>query len=339
MFQSPRLWASSNDFKISLHLEPNSALLIAIIATPVRNQDRQTLVEEGLAMDRTREAVVAQISAMECSVFELGLYKTDPEPSMLPRTWDVDTLVRSINWLKHQNQAGRNIYVRPNGEHQLSLVDDLKREAVGAMKRSGFQPALVLETSPGNFQAWMKHPEALPKDLGTAVARALAEKFGGDTGAADWRHFGRLAGFTNRKPKYLDIQTGLYPFVRLSEANGKVYSQAERFVSDVQARLERERQERQHLSELWGRRASDSKRDRKAIDQFRRDQRYFGDNTRIDLAYAVYALSHDVAADEVKAALRSRDLSHKGNERRQNEYVERTIRKALHTIEGIGRGM
>ena len=32
-------------------------------------------------------------------------------------------------------------------------------------------------------------------------------------------------------------------------------------------------------------------------------------------------------------AIRSRDLSHKGNERRQNEYVERTIKKALATIE------
>ena len=38
-------------------------------------------------------------------------------------------------------------------------------------------------------------------------------------------------------------------------------------------------------------------------------------------------------AAEVEAAIRSRDLSHKGNERRQNDYVERTIKKALATIE------
>ena len=70
------------------------------------------------------------------------------------------------------------------------------------MKRSGFSPALVVETSPGNFQAWVKHPRKLDSELGTAAARALAEKFGGDTGAADWRHYGRLAGFANRKAKY-----------------------------------------------------------------------------------------------------------------------------------------
>ena len=42
------------------------------------------------------------------------------------------------------------------------------------MKQSGFHPALVIETSPGNFQVWMKHPAVLPKEVGTAAARALA---------------------------------------------------------------------------------------------------------------------------------------------------------------------
>ena len=54
---------------------------------------------------------------------------------------------------------------------------------------------LVVETSPGNFQAWLKHPEKLEQRNGHAAARALAERFGGDTGAADWRHFGRLGRF------------------------------------------------------------------------------------------------------------------------------------------------
>jgi hypothetical protein len=73
----------------------------------------------------------------------------------------------------------------------------------------------------------------------------------------------------------------------------------------------------------------------KSIDVFRADARYGGDGTRVDLAYSVYALSHGAIAAEVEAAIRSRDLSHKGSERRQNEYVERTIKKALATI---GRG-
>jgi hypothetical protein len=197
---------------------------------------------------------------------------------------------------------------------------------------------LVVETSPGNFQAWLKHPERLPKDLGTAAARELAKQFGGDTGAADWRHFGRLAGFTNRKHKYVDPATGRFPFVRIMEATGKVYPEAERFLSGVQTRLENEREERRRSAERWTRSASQHDVDLKPLDDFRCDPKYLGDNTRVDLAYAVYALSRGVAAEDVTAALRSRDLSHKGNERRQNEYIERTVQKALRAIEGVGRG-
>ena len=163
-------------------------------------------------MDKTSEAVRRQVAAMGCDVFEVGLFNPDAQggaPVMLPRTWDTDALIRSIGWLRKQNRDGRNIYVRPSGEHNLSLVDDLTKDAVAAMKRSGFTPAIVVETSPGNYQAWLKHPEQLDKGLSTATARALAEKFGGDRGAADWRHFGRLAGFTNRKQKYQDVMTGL----------------------------------------------------------------------------------------------------------------------------------
>ena len=52
-------------------------------------------------------------------------------------------------------------------------------------------------------------------------------------------------------------------------------------------------------------------------------------STRIDLAYAIYAASYGATEAQIEAAIRSRDLSHKGGERRQADYVERTIRKAF----------
>ena len=112
--------------------------------------------------DRTLEAVTKQIHAMGCEVFEVGLFNptaTGNEPVMIPRTWDAEALLRSVPWLKHQNRNGRNIYVRPQGEHRLSLIDDLRAADVQNMKASGFTPALVVQTSPDNFQAWVKHPE------------------------------------------------------------------------------------------------------------------------------------------------------------------------------------
>jgi hypothetical protein len=286
--------------------------------------------------DKTTGAVRQQIAAMGSELFEVGLYDPDPgatEPIMIPRIWDSETIVKSVAWLRHQNSEGRNIYIRPKGEHDLSMVDDLAKDAVATMRQAGFNPALVVETSPANYQAWLRHPERLGKEVSTAAARALAEKFGGDRGAADWRHFGRLSGFTNRKARHLDTATGLYPFVRLIEAGGRVYPEADRFLATVKSDLEERRINRERLRERAATTGSLRHGDLKAIDMFRADGRYGGDGTRIDLAYAVYALSRGVTATEVEVAIRSRDLSHKGTERRQNDYVERTIKKALASID------
>ena len=282
--------------------------------------------------NRTVDAVQRQIEAMAAEVFEVGLFKPDAkerEAIMVPRVWDAGSLLKSVPWLRHENRDGRNVYVRPHGEHHLSLIDDLTLDAIREMRVAGFAPALVVETSPGNFQAWLKHPERLDKLMGTSAARSLAERFGGDTGAADWRHYGRLSGFTNRKAKYRDLVTGLHPFVKLVEASGEVYSEAPRFLKDIRARIEARRREdaerRASRASVW----SAPTRDMKSIDAFRGDQRYGGDGTRVDLAYAIYALAHGRSEAEVEAAIRSRDLSHKGCDRRQQDYVERTINKAL----------
>jgi hypothetical protein len=52
-------------------------------------------------MDRTVDAVRKQIAAMGSDVFEIGLFQPDAEHSggaaiMIPRSWDVDSLIRSV---------------------------------------------------------------------------------------------------------------------------------------------------------------------------------------------------------------------------------------------------
>jgi len=273
---------------------------------------------------------------MGCEVFEVGLFNpmaNGNEPVMIPRTWDTEALLRSVPWLKHQNRNGRNIYVRPQGEHRLSLIDDLGAADIQNMKASGFTPALVVQTSPDNFQAWVKHPEVLDKETSTAVARGLAQRFGGDPGAADWRHFGRLAGLTNRKIQYKSSD-GLYPFVRLRESSGTEYEKGREFITAVRTQLEKDRAERARISEAVRSPRSGLTGPIKGIDQFRADARYGGDGTRVDLAYAVYALSHGAAEAEIIAAIHSRDLSHKGSQKRQEDYVRRTIHKAATVVRG-----
>jgi hypothetical protein len=253
---------------------------------------------------------------------------------MLLRTWDRDVVLRSIPWLRIQNRNGAHIYARPSGEHSLSLIDDLTIEAVTAMKEQGFHPAVVVETSPGNYQAWVRHEEVLDKETSTAAARALAKKFGGDKGAADWRHFGRLSGLVNHKPKYQDVVTGMFPFVRLIEADGRVYPEAERFVATIRCQLENRRREQ---AQLRRRAIVRPHKPLRSIESFRSDPRYAGDGNRIDLAWATYALANGASEQIISTVIRSRDLSKKGNERRQAQYVERTLSKATRFVE-IERG-
>ena len=70
------------------------------------------------------------------------------------------------------------------------------------------------------------------------AAKILAERFGGDPNSADWRHFGRLAGFTNPKPQYR-LPNGLFPYSQLKFAlsKGVIYQKTHEVLSEVEDRL------------------------------------------------------------------------------------------------------
>lgn len=298
--------------------------------------------------DFTKIAVQKQVEAMGCATFEVGMLNTEYKDTntgqigerMELRTWSKDTLLKdeTIGHLKLKNLKGCNIYIRPAGEHGLTLVDDLKGATVDQMKANGFQPAAVVETSPNNYQAWLKHGQELPKDVSTAAARLCAEKFEADHGSADWRHFGRLAGFTNRKPKH-QMENGYFPFVKLREHSGKEYDRRKELIQQAEGVIAQERATEQRRREAWQNRPAPIHRpDLKSIDDFRRDARYSSDGTRVDVAYATYAVSHGVPIHEIEGAIASRDLSHKGTTQRQQEYIQRTIAKATERVRGgVGR--
>src|SRR5205807_2666813 len=91
-------------------------------------------------------------------------------------------------------------------------------------------------TSPGNYQAWLRvSRQPIAPELATATARILAERYGGDPNSADWRHFGRLAGFTNRKRTH--ERDGIQPYVLVHEASGAVAEQGAQLVAAAQEAL------------------------------------------------------------------------------------------------------
>jgi hypothetical protein len=72
------------------------------------------------------------------------------------------------------------------------------------MRANGHDPCVVLRTSPGHLQAWVRVSlTPLQPTVATAIAAHLATLYGADRASADWCHCGRLAGFTNQKPARL----------------------------------------------------------------------------------------------------------------------------------------
>lgn len=144
---------------------------------------------------------------------------------------------KTVAWLKRMNAKGNDIYVRPAGEHGLVLVDDLKPEALKAMREQGYTPAATIETSPNNYQAWIKLADSpLPAEVRRMAAQSLAQHFGGDPNSADSRHYGRLAGFTNQKPQH--TRNGRQPYVLSHDHSGEVASSAKTLLERIEARLD-----------------------------------------------------------------------------------------------------
>jgi hypothetical protein len=270
--------------------------------------------------------VRVQLRAMGCERFELGI-RRDAGEMILREGQSAIEIEGAIKWLRHENAKGAHIYVRPAGLHALSLIDDLSAEAIERMKADGFEPAVVVETSPNNFQAWLNHGQVLPAAASTRAAKELVERFGGDPSSADWRHFGRLAGFTNPK-RERQLPSGMRPFARLRSATGRVYSRAVEFLAGITKNDESEAVREKEIGPQ--RRQGREHAGVKPLREFHSDPIYGGDLHRADMAWAKHAASCGLTLDQIRDELfNGRDLSKKGNRKRQLEYVERTARKAI----------
>ena len=175
-------------------------------------------------MDRTRNAVERMLEALDAPAYDLGILS---ERGMLPGLSNLIAagVFSRLPLLKAHNARGAHIYIRPAGEHRFTVLDDLNLDSVNRLAGDGLEPCAVVETSLGNFQAWLKHDDVYPAPLSTFIAQTLAKRYSADPSAADWRRFGRLPGFTNCKPKYRK-SNGLYPYVLLRSATGVQYRQA-----------------------------------------------------------------------------------------------------------------
>ncbi len=122
--------------------------------------------------------------------------------------------------MQRLQRRGENLYYTPlsDKKHHI-LIDDMNREKLERLIRDGYQPAVVLESSPGNYQAIITVPKlgtAHDKDVGNRLSAALNREYG-DPKLSGAIHPHRAPGYENRKPKHRR-EDGSYPEVRLLKA-------------------------------------------------------------------------------------------------------------------------
>jgi hypothetical protein len=169
----------------------------------------------------TLGAIRRQIGALSVAEFEVGI-RDIKTGQMTIQQWTSRQLEDAVSWLKFKNTEGNDIYIRParSIEHGFVLLDDLKKDALNQMIGDGFTPAAIIETSSDNYQAWVKLSSGpLSGELRKLAARELAQRYDADLNSADSVHFGRLAGFTNRKPERVR-SNGQQPYVLAHDCSG-----------------------------------------------------------------------------------------------------------------------
>ena len=278
-------------------------------------------------MDRSEIAVRKMLNAIEAPLYDIGVLS---DRGMLPGLDGISAIavLEKLALLKYRNARGSHIYIRPSGEHRYTALDDLSAISLARLGAEGFTPCAVVETSAGNFQAWLKHTTIFPKLLGTFAAQTLAARYDADPSAADWRRFVRLPGFTNCKPKYRK-PNGLFPFVQLRSHSGLQYPMAEAFEQEITRLYEAQEQERQarrlqaSLSPRRGPRSSNL-----SLERFRTSGKYRDRPAAADIAFCVAAYASGMDELRMERALEDDYLSRDPSPSRRAAYIRRTMSKA-----------
>jgi len=114
------------------------------------------------------------------------------------------------------------------------LLEDLAPATLTRLEAEGYDPAAVVETSPGSFQAWLKHLQPLTKRTWHPGRKNTCRAVRRRPQRRRLAKFGRAPGFTNRKPQHRNAQ-GWYPFARFISHTGQPFVAAEPFRSQLVA--------------------------------------------------------------------------------------------------------
>lgn len=168
----------------------------------------------------------------------------------MTRGFSPDELEAHIPEMLRFQKRGENIYYTPlsDDRHHI-LIDDMTRDSLKKLQEDGFRPAVVLESSPGNYQCLLTIPRQgteFDRDVGNRITERLNREYG-DKKLCGCIHPHRAPGFETRKPKHRR-EDGGYPQVKLLFAErrecGKALALARRIDHEYAEAAEKRKAER-----------------------------------------------------------------------------------------------
>lgn len=191
----------------------------------------------------TLQAIRRQLAAMPHDLYLVRLIHHRTRRAFPgERLWTAEQLssAATVRFLRVRNCEGCDVYVQPyagnqNAGYILVDLDHARPTTIATMHAHGHDPCVVLQTSPAHLQAWIRlSASPLEPALASAAGKLLAAAYGGDPASTDWRHLGRLAGFTNQKPARR-TWGGYAPWVKVVSAQAGVALQAEALLCSARA--------------------------------------------------------------------------------------------------------
>jgi len=253
-----------------------------------------------------------------------------------------------ISFLMAKNLSGFDIYITPKNRgtddsHHYILIDDANLDGLRELKKSGFIPVLVQESSKNNIQMIYKVPKidrADEQELGNSLMRRVNMKFG-DKKISGVTHGFRMAGFSNKKPGKGS------PFTRIIETNDYVEdSPMSRELQKLRVTADEKKSAKKSLKII--KKGTDFSDDTDAVRRKAKgdaDERYvalqrrlegrgkkvFGDvdHSTIDFNIAKQMFSGGFSRDEIKKSMISHSMHLRANPDYDYEQVERYVDRAV----------
>lgn len=297
--------------------------------------------------DRNETAVRRMLNGLGSHDFEVRIVDSSKKLNAQARHYSAEQLAepKTLAFLRSKNAQGLDIYMRPKNPDKsgLVLVDDLNKAQLYELEQAGLKPAVVVQTSEQNYQGWIRiNGNGFNREEHAGITCFINETVGGDPASTDQEHFGRLVGFTNRKPiRVNDI--GLPPYVRLESHDGRQAINGPWLLEEVrksidEAILSKKAKKAESIAEQLETKPIKPLENgwllenRRLIEQAMIDKGITPDQSTVDFRLAMKISRAGISIEDAMGAF-ERELPNLDRKSDPVDYIRRTVVKAYAAVE------